>query len=280
MDSLSIVKNSPDLSRLFDDVPSNTYAIGDIDALRKKIYEKSLKAFSELPPVKYGFYSLHIENPSFVGDEKFSIKDEHSAIITEKDLNRKIVGELVLRNDNTGEEIARRKVTLVNVPYLTRHGSFIFNGNSYAISNQTRLKPGVFVRIKENGEVDSFVNTTAGVHHYTFDPESGVFYMKVGQAIIPLLSVLRFFNVPEEEVKKYWGEEVYKANRAAAANKSATKLFRGLPEEEAAKLLTNFFNTAKLDPSTTVLTLGVAADHVTPEVILRSTNKMLRVFRN
>lgn len=261
------------------DVPKNTYQIGDIDALRNKIFEKVYNTFKSLPPIVYGDYELSIENPKFAGKDLLTLEDERKALVTERDLTRKIVGDIVLRSKSQQKELARRQMTLANVPYFTRHGSFIFGGNSYSISNQARLKPGIYVRVKDNGDVDAFVNTTAGAHHYIFNPETGIFYLKFGQAILPLLSLLRFLGVSDDIVKQYWGDEIYRLNATAASGKGAHKLFRGLTEEEANARLKRWLDTALLDPSVTSLTLGVASNKITPEVILRSTQKMLRIQR-
>ena len=89
--------------------------------------------------------------------------------------------------------MATRNARLGTVPYLTDRGTFISRGNEYTMAHQMRLRPGAFTRVKDNGELETHVNVLPGkgVSHRVFlDPKTGIFKIHIGQANIPLISVL------------------------------------------------------------------------------------------
>lgn len=279
-DTFKSVDTSPTLPTITD-IPKNSIAVDDIQAIRHKIFDNVLKTLSSAPAHTYGNYVLKLENLKYADPDKFSIQDERDAIIKGNSLTRRLVGDYVLIDAKTGKEIARRKQLVARVPYLTSHGSFIFNGNAYSIANQLRLKPGVFIRLRGDGNADTFVNTVKGLtHHYTLDPEKGIFYMSFGNVNIPLFTVLKALNVPDEKILSAWGQKLYASNAAAGAKANIAKLFKNrLSPEQINQALPKLLESMKLDPTATQLTIGIPATHVTPDVMLEATKKMLKVWK-
>ncbi|MEM2003603.1 MAG: hypothetical protein QXQ37_03000 [Nitrososphaerota archaeon] len=262
------------------DQPLGLLSFDDIEGLRKRILEKAKETFSYLPPLEYGNYELRIENVDYDTIPKYSIHDEMKAILNSKDLTARLRGDVVLYDKLNDRPIMKKRMSLLNVPYLSSLGTFIFGGNSYSIVHQMRLRPGVYVRIKENGMVEALVNTIGGnTHHYELDPEKGTFYLKYGTRTIPLLSVLRALGAKDEDIIKYWGEDIFKAN--AAISKS-TDIMHLMKQSDYGMALSQFQDWTKkiiFDPTVNQFTLGKPISNLTAEAVLIASKKMLDVYR-
>lgn len=277
--SVPSVDPSPTLT--VDDLPEDAIAPDDVDALRNKIYERVREAVLSHPPIVYGDYSLKIEKADYADPPVFPVKKEHEAIVTGRDMYRRLVGEVALYDNRTNQKIAQRKLTLARVPYVSRLGPFILNGNSYMLANQQRMRPGIYVRVRENGEIEAFVNVAGGAQHeYEMDPEKGVFYLRMRQARIPLISFLRALGVKDEQLRQAWGDELYNVNAKAVREHDVYRMFPGVRDQESFNAaLQEFLEKSVLDPSTTALTLGRPFERLTPEAILLATRKMLDVYQ-
>lgn len=259
--------------------PQDTVALDDINTLRQRILERTKNVFKEMQPLTYGTYELRVENVDYDNLKPYSIRDELDAILNGKSLTVRLRGDVVLKNTQTGQE-QRRRITLLNVPYMTRHGTFLVNGNAYAIVNQLRLRPGVYVRVKDNGMVEALANAPGGkTHHYELDPESGAFYLKYHTTNVPLLAVLRAMGVPDSEVVKYWGKELFERNAARAKPQDVVRFMRAANYQDAVNKLREWANTCLFDPNVVQQTLGKPFKTLNPETILLATQKMLKVYR-
>lgn len=258
--------------------PKEAFFVDDIDGLRKRIFAAIIDKFKNLPALKYGDYELKIENIE-LPEKRYHIKDEVKAILNSGQLDVPIHGEFVLKNNKTGQEM-RRRALLARVPYMTNHGTFIVNGVSYAIANQLRLRPGIYVRVRDNGEVEALVAASgARAHHYELDPVTSKFTLRFGNRSIPLLSVLRALGVSDEAVARTWGRDVFAANAAAARPTDILKLFDAKTPEAANQALKEWIDSVWLDPNVTRITLGTPYSRANAEAILKATEKMLKVYR-
>jgi len=186
---------------------------GDIGATRSLIFDKTRQAAQAFEPIQNQRYQLALENVDYEGPEEYDIEEQKKAIIQGQSLNRKLRGEWVLRDIANQQEVDRKRLTLANIPYLTDNGVFIQNGTKYSLSHQMRLRPGIFTREKESGELESHVNVSKGFgHRYYLDPESGVFRVQFGQARMPLLPVMKALGAKDSDIRKAWGNELYSAN--------------------------------------------------------------------
>lgn len=89
--------------------------------------------------------------------------------------------------------------------------------NGILVSNcQQRLKPGIYTRIKSTGEPEAHINVLAGsglggkLH---FDPEKAIFNLELGSTKIRLYGILHDLGVPDADIEKAWGHEVYLKNK-------------------------------------------------------------------
>ena len=165
----------------------------------------------------------------------------------------------------------------MTVPHLTQRGTFINKGTEYTLKNQQRLLPGVYTRIRDNGEIESHANIMPGKgvsHRYYLDPEKGVFKIKLGQGTVGLMPLMKAMGIPAEDIKKAWGKELfasnYNADDAAEYTKLKSKFLNKkeleLSGEEQRQALVNKFAKMELNPQVTARTLGVPHKSLTPKL--------------
>ena len=268
--------------------PRGTRALGDVDATRTAIYDSALNAAKTLEPVSNQKYILSLTDPAYDGPEGYSKADEKAAILQGKSLGRRLRGTWNLHtNEPEPKLVDQRRATLASIPHITPRGTFILGGNEYSLSHQMRLRPGIFTRVKESGELESHVNVAKGRgHRYFLDPESGIFRIQVGQARMPLMPVLRALGAKDSDIREAWGNELFHDNATKTEPGVIKKLFKKfsnkpVPEDEndLHKAIKDAFSEMELDPEVTHRTLGKPFKKVTPEVILAATSKLLRVHR-
>ncbi len=265
--------------------PGNFRRFGDAAGTRARIFDNALKAAQEIEEVSNPRHSLTISDAHWTGPETYSIADQKQALLSRGTLARRLMGTVTLR-DAEGHPIGARKIGLAKVPYLTDRGTFIMNGNEYTMAHQMRLRPGVFTRRKQNGELESHVNVSKGYGHRIFlDPESGIFRIQMGQAKIPLLPLLRTMGVPDRAVREAWGNELASINMEKADPNAIGKLYKKLychgdaTELEQKAAVAKAFNEMELDPEVTKRTLGGEHRNVGPDTLMAITQKLLRVAK-
>lgn len=290
LDSLTFALPSAPSPPAFSHPGGELRAFDDPLTTRRMIYKNVLDEARKLPPVSNKVHTLELSDVDYEDPEDISLEKHKRAILTGDSLHRRLRGTFNLKDNATGDILDQKRVTIAQVPHMTRHGSFVINGSEYSLANQTRLRPGIFTRVKQNGEVESHVNILPGQglsHHLLLDPETGVFRINIGQARIPLMPLLKAMGVGDSELQKEWGNEVFVANArqndTRAIDKLYTKLSRsrpGDPEPESrAKVLADTFKAMKLDPEVTKRTLGKAFDSISPESMLTATKKMVAVHK-
>lgn len=263
---------------------------GDVPGLRKNIFERTLSSAQGIEPIQNDLYTLRLHDVDYSGPEAYTRADQKKAVLTRGSLTRKMQGTWTLLDNKTGEQVAQRRATIANVPYLTDSGTFVNKGVEYTLAHQMRLKAGVYTREKENGELESHVNTLPGKgrsHRYYLDAQTGVFKVQLGQAQIPLMPLLKTLGIPEQDIRKAWGNEITAANMEKGDAGTLDKLyqrmvFKPIPEADAATkaaaILAEFAKT-ELDPDVMQHTLGAPHKTLTPEVVLAITKKLIAVNR-
>jgi hypothetical protein len=117
------------------------------------------------------------------------------------------------------------------------------------------------------------------------DPETGIYRIKIGQARIPLVPLLKAMGVTDKQLRENWGD-LAAVNLQKSDPRAIKKLYekvkstgKDTDEESQAKAVADAFQQMELDPEVTKRTLGEAFDRVGPASILATTRKLLRVSR-
>jgi DNA-directed RNA polymerase beta subunit len=264
--------------------------IGDTAALRKSTYDRALEAVQSWKPLEYAGHRLELVEPHYDGPEEHSIADQKKAILERGTLGRRLKGTWRLSDTNTGQVLDEKKTTLANIPSFTQRGTIIDNGLEYGISHQSRLRPGVFFRRRENGEIESHVNAKPGQgpsHRYFLDPEKNVFYTRVGQAKIPLAPLFHAMGMNHRDMEKAWGPEIATANAIEDSPHLLRKYHerflnsrdRQLPETDQTRRLIEKLGSLELDPEVTSRTMSQPFGSIDRHALVDITKKLLAISR-
>lgn len=264
----------------------------DYPTTRKKIFDGAIKGLTERYPIENNKYRLELADLKYEGPEKFSLAEQKKAILQRRSLSRNLTGTWRLTDKETNQAVDQRRTSVVRVPYLTSRGTYIVNGSEYSISNQMRLRSGVYTRAKENGDYEAHFNILKGGPSFRvhMEPKTGIFRMNVGQANLRLYPILRSMGMSDAQLVKLWGPDLYAANQkqsergegtlskawARLANARARKETGDKPKPDSFLHLLQEF---KLDPDVTEQTLGKRYDSVTPEVMMRTMQKLINVSK-
>jgi DNA-directed RNA polymerase subunit beta len=263
----------------------------DVDATRSNIYDQVLDAAKNVEPVKNQLHTLRLSNVGYVDPEKHSKAAQKHAILTGGTLGRRLRGTWELLDNATGEVLDQKHSVLATVPFLSERGTYVNSGNEYTLRNQQRLLPGLFVREKENGEIEAHANILPGKgvsHRYYLDPEKGVFHLRIQQAKLPLMPLVKAMGATPAQLRDAWGPDLYAANyphdEAAAYRKIKEKVLKPAdledPDEETHReKLVRKFAEMEMDPQVTQRTLGKPHKGLTLDAILDITKKLVAVSK-
>jgi len=267
--------------------PAGLREFGDSAAVRRGIYENVRAAARAIEPVSNQTHTLQLVDVDYDDDEKeISLADQKRALLEQRNLRRSLRGTWQLVDNASGTVLDNKRATVAQVPYFSSRGTFIRNGNEYTLSNQMRLRPGVYHREKENGELESSINVKPGTglsHRIHLDPATGLFKANVGNANIPLISILRAMGATDKELQTAWGE-LASANMQKASPADLAKIYKkfvlgGVDTDARSRqeAIAKAFAKMELDPATTERTLGKPTKRVTVESLLASTRKLLAI---
>ena len=136
------------------------------------------------------------------------------------------------------------------------------------------------------GELEAHVPVRNGRAHKLFlDPATGIFRIKIGQARIPLVPLLKTMGVTDKQLRESWGD-LAAVNQQKSDPQALKKLYERVrstgtetdPENQA-KSVAEAFQQMELDPDVTKRTLGQAFTHVSADSMLATTKKLLAVSR-
>lgn len=252
-----------------------------------------LEGISEQFPINGKVQSLHLDklevkdtlNPD-------DIRSQHKAKVDGETWAVPVYAHLSLRDNGTGAIIDQRRIRVAEIPKTTRRHSYIVGGPSGAkewqVDNQWQLKPGIYTRRRENGELESRFNVGGKPRAFdlTFDPARKTFSMQHGasKGSLPLYPLLKTMGVDDGELEKAWGKEILAANKKARGVDTALETFYRSDKKAAAPskelAAQHFYDTmtaSTLRPEATQLTVGKPFEHVTGEALRLTSEKMLRV---
>lgn len=274
-------------------LPKNLRSFDDSDTTRSWLMENTLDALTKRFPIEDDEYRLELVKPQFSGKTKFGLERQKRALLKDEQLRIPVKGTWRLSHKTTGQVLDEREDTIMHLPYLTERNTLIYGGNEYSAVNQSRLKSGVYTRRKKSGEIESFYNVKSGTGRTLrvwLEPETGVFKVNIGQSNIPLYPLMDAMGVNQQQLAKAWGPEILAANMAARAPQALDKYYQRLTHKsptaelsDAARkqAILDTIQKAELDPDVVARTLGLKnTKNITPEVILRSSQKLLNVSKN
>lgn len=290
---VSLLPATPAASLLAPPAPKPLPAMrefGDAKATRQSIYDATLKAAQELEPLADDKHTLRLTDVAWVDPDRFTRRQRKQAVLTGETLARRMQGTWSLLDNATGKPIQTRKQVIARVPYLSSAGTFTHRGTEYSVINQQRLKPGVFARVKDNGELESHVNVMPGKgvsHRYFLDPEKGIFKIRMHQAEMPLMPLLQAMGATDKELREAWGNDLAAANAAKNDSGVVQKLKQKLLRRDdlladnatSTQRLVERFTQMELDPEVTQRTLGHPYARLDKAAILAATRKLLAVSR-
>lgn len=262
----------------------------DAPATRTAIMDNVLEAVKNRFPVEDDDVRLELRDVKYEGPTSYTLQQQKDAILGNRRLGCSIAGTWRLIDKKTGNVLDERRDGVIRVPYYTDRGTIINNGSEYTVISQARLSPGVYVRRKQNGELESQFNVANGLgFRVGLDRETGALNMSVGQGYVPLYPVLRALGVSDADIRKSWGDKVADVNIGKFDPRAVDKVYAryagrkadpNLPPQEKAKFIAEAMSGSGLDPNVVVRTLGIEnATGVTGPVILRAAQKLLNINR-
>jgi len=264
-------------------------SFGDIRATRQAIFDRILKATSNLMPIENDRYSFTLTDPFYAEKDDPTPDQVKRAIIENGSVSKTLKGTWLLTDKQTGQT-SQRPAVVAKVPYLLDNGTFLRNGTKFIMRNQSRLLPGAYVRQKENGEYEAHINADmreGAIHHYGLEPDTGVFNVLVSGSKTPIYGLARALGATDEEMEEAWGEDLTRINKkkfqVSQINKLYDKLARGkktaVTDEEKVDAIRSSMEKINFDPEVMELTLGKPYKHMSKEVLLAATSKLLRISR-
>lgn len=178
----------------------------------------------------YGGVRVEIKDLKYVGPKKFTKAQQKEALLSDKTLARRLRGTVRLVDDATNDVLdEKRNFTLARVPYLTERGTFIDNGSEFSPVMQSRLLPGVYTRKRDNGELETHINTrpgTGAAMRVSLDPQTAQYRLKVGTSDLHAYSVFKDLGVTDEELERRWGKDILEVNRSKYSRNTLDRLYR------------------------------------------------------
>lgn len=210
---------------------ADLWDMDDHPGMRKRIEEGTIEEWGRAFPLEYGNVRMEAKNLRYSGKDRFTLADQRKAWMENRMLNRSLKADLELFDKTTGEQLDGKTVTLMRVPYYTDRGDFVYNGNHFTGTIQSRMIPGIYTRRQNNGILESQINTrndTGRPFRVALDPEDGQFRLRAKGSDLHLYSVLKDAGVGDDELAEAWGPEVLELNRkkydSRALGKAVSKM--------------------------------------------------------
>lgn len=212
-------------------IPAHVRGFFDPDKTREWVKENAVAGFNEwlnkveTPDFKLKVTGVRMDNP----DKRFSLQEQKKAVMERHDLTTpvKATVELVSKKTNTVVD-TKKNITLAHVPWVTDRNTVIYNGSEYSVTSQQRLKPGVYARIKDTGDIEAHVNVKAGTGSggkVIFFPDKALFIYQVGTTRIKLYGLLHDLGISDSEMEQAWGKEIFAKNKSGHDGNEAEKFY-------------------------------------------------------
>lgn len=266
-------------------LPFNTH-----DDLIRKLTD----SIKELLNVQEGKRELRVKSISMPSNERVDdMESQKNAKIQGISYTKPVYAELELISE--GKVIDTNKVKILDLPQVTKRGTYIVGGNEYSVPLQKRLIPGVYTREHNDGKISAWLNSSKGRNMHVTLRTGGDFVLEVDGSNINLMSVLLGLGITQEQLRKTWGQEVFERNLASRGSTNAKmgleKLYSKLhyvgdPDVLKKEIphyrawIENYFkDKTEFEPDNVEITLGKEFDRISKDLILAATEKILAVSR-
>lgn len=244
--------------------------------------------------------TLELENLTFDDSKtkESDIKSQQVAKEQEKTWGIPVFGEFVLRDKETGNVINKSRQKIAVLPKMTQRFTYIIGGGEYNSAYQQRIKSGIYSKVNEKGEHLAEINLNGRNNAFVkearlkipFDLEKKKFNFSYATNNIPLYSMLKCVGVSDEDMKKTWGEDIWKANAKKNWQADIQKMYdkkwkgRGLAVEgdsfeHIQKAVTDALSKSAVLPETTKLTLGRPVEKLNGDILLETSLHVLKTAR-
>jgi DNA-directed RNA polymerase subunit beta' len=221
--------------------------------------------------------------------ENNDFPNQKEAKLSRKSWQVPILASFKLTDTDTGKVVDKREnIRIGYIPKLTNRFTVILDGNEYQTTNQIRRKPGIYARVKANGELENEFNLFPGYNFkMQLDPISHIFYVIFDNRKHRLWTLLNTLGVTDDKITEAWGAKLVEINKKGALNTEVSemtniykKLYKKVPKDhnEVIEGLQKYFGSyAKVDPEVTEITLGERKEHVNGDLLLKSSVKLLDI---
>jgi DNA-directed RNA polymerase beta subunit len=210
-------------------LPKHVRGFFDPEKTRDWINTKALAAFQKhLNKVESPAYRLKVTDINLTETPHPSYKEQNKAIMEKRDITTPLRGTFQMIDKKTGKVVDTKTTTIAHIPWLTDRNTTILNGSEYICSGQQRLKPGVYTRIKESGEIEAHVNVVPGTGvggKVIFYPDRALFVYVVGATQIKLYGLLHSLGVSDSEMEKAWGKDILLKNKEQYTGNELDKFY-------------------------------------------------------
>jgi DNA-directed RNA polymerase beta subunit/DNA-directed RNA polymerase beta' subunit len=247
--------------------------------------EKVIKSIKSTFPIEGSHQIIDVDNIRVKNDvDLYDYNKQRDQKWNNKTFEVSIVGEVILKDKKTGKVLDKKTVLLGKTPVPTQRATYIVNGVEYVVPTQMRLMPGVYHEKKADNTIQANfnqINLKGRNIKLKLNPNDLSFNIQYGNSHFPVVQFLQNLGISEEEIVKSVGSNIYNANK----NKkfSFDKLFKALDYKELPKNpkeeFINLLGKTVLSPDTTKITLGKSYEKVSPDVILKSANKLVGILR-
>lgn len=271
-----------------------THIFSSPEEINKKAQAAIISGIESQFPIENNNFKIVIDNVHAIPKE-FDHVDEKDAVLKSRSLTYPIKCDIHLINKGTGRVVDSTKdFSLMDAFALTKKHALVYKGNNYSVANQLQLLPGIYTRHRENGELESHVNTGTGrSFSVMLDPQSGIFFAVVNAAKSPVSPLLiDVFPTSYDQVTKYVPKEiwdknvaVYQANDVRYLSWLYSRLVDTSLQDKAAtkqqmiETLRTSLTGSQLSTRTTKITLGVGLTHMDGQALLLTLRNLVQVYR-
>ena len=182
---------------------------------------------------EYGNVRLELHDLALADKPEYTLQEQREATLADKTLSRRIRGTVRLVDRESGRVLDQKKNhTILRVPWLTESGTVINAGTHQSLISQSRLLPGPYTRVRDNGETACHLVARPGTGKamkVTMDPESAQYRIHVGGASgssnVHAYSLFNALGVPDDDLERRWGKDVLAMNRQKVDSKALDRFY-------------------------------------------------------